>query len=384
MLAQRSIAELIDELADRRSDQPLVSLYLKASPQPDRLEENAIRLKNRLKQAATKLAELGVTSAAIGNLRRQVLEAASAWEDGSGLDRGLGIFVDGNDLWTIALPYEVEGAVEAGERFYLKPLFPALEYLQDFWLLALSQNRVSLYRGDGFGLREVETGEDVPGSLREVAGYEPAGRALHFHAVERGGGEAKWHGRGAGKDDTDTEIRQFLRAVDEGLRDLWLGNSAPVVLAGVGDLLASYRELSGCTELLDEEVQGNVEHLSEEELHRRAWPLVASTGEHRRREMLERLAHNDPGEPVARKLPDVLRAAWDGRVDTAFLAEDVSCRGRFDADSREVSLDADGADDCVDLIDRAAAETRRRGGHVHFVPRDRLPGKSLALARLRY
>lgn len=387
MEAQRDVARLLDELAGRQSEAPLVSLYFEASPQPDRLGENAIRLKNVLKDAAGQLEARGVAEAEVRKLRKQVQDAASAWEDGSGLDRGIGIFTGEDELRSIALPYPVDETAVVGSHYFLKPLFRALDHRQDFWLLALSQNRVSLYRGDGFGLHEVDTGDDVPDSLRDVAGYEPAGKALHFHAVETGGDEAKWHGRGAGRDDVDAEIHAFLREVDQGLQTLWQRDDAPVVLAGVADLLASYRDLSACRDLLEEQVEGNVESWTEDELHERAWPLVSRRAEEQRLEVLDDLTSGNPDVPVARQLPDVLRAAVDGRVDTAFLAVEERQWGQYDMESREVAL-ADDPDDPSDeddeLLDRAAVATRQNGGTVCLVPRELLPEPSVAMARLRY
>lgn len=329
--------ELIEELACFEADGPLLSLYLPTALEVDERKQNEIRLKNLLKEACSKLAALGMSSTEAESLTDAVSNASLDRDMWTGHGRGFAVFAGRGFMRHVSLPGTVRELSVAGFRFHLKPLIDALEYRGRFWLLALSQNDVRLYTGDGVSLAAVETGSDVPRSLPEVAGRQPAGKQLHYHAGDRGGDVAMYHGTGAGKDDTKPEIEQFTRAVADGLERFWKLDDAPVVLAGVEHLRWTYRQVSPSASRVHGEIDGNVEHLSEQELHEQAWRLVREQLDVRRAEALERLDHSDAETPVSRELGDVVRAARDGRVDTLFIAADLECWGRFDDSERSIA-----------------------------------------------
>ena len=384
MNPEQPLTELIEDLIAQPGEAPRVSLYLPTAPEPERLKENEIRLKDQLKTLAGRLEALDTPGRQAKALVRMIGDAVTDWRNGTRLERGLAVFAHAGQLRQHALPQTVPEGVFAGERYHLKPLLAALEHNRPFYLLALSQNHAGLFEGDARGLRRLKPDGSWPGSLEQVAGTEPAGKTLHYHAGARGGESAIYHGHGAGKDDVQPEVQRFLAAVDEALRELPLARRAPVVLAGVTDLLSAFRNLSDFPRLASGQIEGNVEHLGEDELHRRAWPLLQEQLEADRRDALGSLRASDPGMPVARQLPDALRAAVDGRVDTLFVAGDSERWGRLIESSREVTRHDDWQPGDEDLLDRAAVESHQRGARVHVMAAGELPGRDAVLARLRY
>ena len=146
----------------------------------------------------------------------------------------------------------------------------------------------------------------------------------------------------------------------------------PVLLAGVEELAAAFRRISGHEGIVEEPISGNVAHLSASELHGKAWPLVRERLEDRTAKLLERIAASGAEVPVSRELDDVVRAGSDGRVETLFVAVDRECWGRYDEAQREVTRDEPPGTGDYDLLDRAAADTCLKGGHVHAVPASRI------------
>jgi hypothetical protein len=378
------LIQLIENLAEQPANKPRVSLYQLTSPQPERMKENEIRLKGHLKTLSEKLRDMSVPSTSADALEERILEASSSWRDGTRLREGLALFAADDMLRQLPLPQCVGDRAYISERFHLKPLFAALQQNRPFYLLALSQNQAALFEGDAVALRRLQPDGSWPRSLESVAGHEPSGKTLHYHAGSRGGDSAIYHGHGAGKDDTGPEIRQFLETVDGALRDLPLAPGAPVILAGVGGLLAAFRRLSDNERLAAEQLEGNVEHLSENALHEQALPLVRKQLEAVRAEALAKVKRADPDAPVARQLGDILRAAIAGRVESVFVAGDAERWGRMDDDGQHFTQHEAWRPGDYDLVDRAAVESHRRGGGVYVVPAAELPGQGLALASLRY
>lgn len=250
-------------------------------------------------------------------------------------------------------------------------------------MLALSEHEVRLFRGDGVALRPVELGDEVPQSLTDVAGTQPAGRHLDHHAGDRGSKSAIFHGHGAGKDDSEAELERFLKELDRALADVWQFGERPVVLAGVESLLATFRSVSACRNLLEEEIHGNVEHLTAGELHERTWPVVDRILDEQKRSLLQELENSDP-QNVARQVEDVVKAAAEGRVDTVFVASDATCWGRLAEDRLDVVVHEEFTAGDEDLLDVAAVESHLHGGTVYLLPGQDIPGDGLTVARLRY
>lgn len=383
-LAAEVSRELIEELACFDADGPLLSLYLPAALEVDERKQNEIRLKNLLKEAYAKLEALGMSSTEAGELVDTVRNASLDRDMWTAHGRGFAVFAGRGFIRHVSLPTPARELSVAGFRFHLKPLIDALAYRGRFWLLALSQNDVRLYTGDGVSIAAVNPGSEVPRSLTEVVGRQPAGKQTHFHSSDRGGDAATFHGMGAGKDDLKPEIEQFVRAVADGLERFWKLDEAPVVLAGTEYLRWTYRQVSPSAHRVRGEIDGNVEDLAEQDLHAQAWRIVREQQDARRAEALERLDHSDARTPVSRELDDVVRAARDGRIDTLFIAADVECWGRYDDDERSIARRDEPMPGDVDLLDRAAVESWLKGGQVYVVPAADIPGQADAIAGLRY
>jgi hypothetical protein len=375
--------ELIKTLAEHRCNGPLLSLYLPTALEVDKRQQNEIRLKNLLREAEKKLVAIGMTEAGAGALTAAIRDPALNREIWRQHGEGFAIFAGAGFIRHVALPYPVRELAVTGHRFHLKPLFDALCRNRRFYLLALSRNDVSLYAGDGTSLSQIELGRNVPRSLTDVAGRRPAGKELHYHTGSRGGDVALYHGLGAGKDDVPAEVEQFVRAVSVALEPFWKLDNAPVIVAGVESVLAVYRQVSAYASRIAGEIAGNVEHMSENDLHEKAWPLVREGLDERMAQALYRLDHSDSGVPVSRELADVVRAAGDGRVETLFIAADRECWGCYDNDLNVATHD-DAEPGDVDLLDRAAVDSWLQGGEVYAIPASEIPGHGVAIAELRY
>lgn len=384
MKSGESVKQLIEELAGHESDLPLVSLYLPTALEFDERSQNEIRVKNGLAAAEKELEARGIQSRDIRKLLDPVREASvddTIWQ---AHDSGFAFFTCAEFARHTGLPVAVHELTVVASRFHVKPLFAALDRSQSFYVLVLSQNAVRLFLGNRDSLSLVELGDDVPKSLMDAKGYELTDRRHQFHTVHRDENAPIFHGQGAGEDDTDVEIAQYLAAVDNGLKPYWGTGDVPVLLAGVDSLVDEFRRISGHEGIADEQISGNAEHLSGAELHEKAWPLVRERLEEHTGSVLERIVHSDAGVPVSRQLQDVVRAASDGRVDTVFVALDRECWGRYDETQREVISHEEAEAGDYDLLDRAAADSFLKGGEVHAIPAEHIPGPGTAIARLRW
>jgi hypothetical protein len=320
----------------------------------------------------------------VAGLLERLGHAWSEHVEGRMLRRGVGFFVDAEKARSALLSYPVDDGVVVGDRFHVKPLFRNAKISASFDVLALSEQQVRLFRGDGLALRQLDLGTEVPQSLTDVAGSQPAGRHLGHHAGDRGSERAIFHGHGAGKDDSDAELERFLRELDQALATIWRFGQRAVVLAGVKRLLASFRSVAASRNIVDEEIHGNVEHLTAGELHERAWPIIDRRLERHRQVLLEELENSGPNTPVVRQVADAVRAAAEGRVDTVFVANDAACWGELAEDGFQIERHEAYTPGSQDLLDFVAVQCHLHGGTVYALSRQNIPGNGLVVARLRY
>src|SRR5262249_30869839 len=159
-------------------------------------------------------------------------------------------------------------------------------------------------------------------SLTEALRSEPPGQELQQHVVSGVGARraVAFHGHGAGGlDHRKDEIREFFHRVDRGLRSRLPDHDAPLVLAGVGDLIPLYREANGHRGLLPEAIAGNPEGQTVELLASRAWEMVRPSLEAADQAPADRYEELAGGTRVSNELATILRAAHEGRVSDLFL-----------------------------------------------------------------
>lgn len=364
-----------------------VSIYAPMVKAGAETQQNPIRFKNLLRQAQTGLEERGWSAKDAEAFLRpaaELLHDTPFWQH---QEDGLAVFVAEGFFRRYRLPLEMRELAVVEDRFHLKPLLPLLSGDGRFYVLALAQKHVRLLEATRHSVREVDLG-DLPTSLNEALGYEVEETHLQYHTGTRTAGEKYrspvYHGHGGGEDDAKLEIQKFFNLLDQGVGSVLADRHAPMVLAGVEFLFPIYREVADYPHLVEGGVPGNPDELGAGELRNRAWPLVEpffrraqENAEARFRELL------GTGQASAR-LEEVVTAAHDGRVDSLFVALGTRRWGRFDPESRQVTLAESNGPGTEDLVDAAAIQAVLKGGAVFAVEPDQVPEGGPVAAVFRY
>lgn len=375
-LGTEQVADLIS-----RSEPPLISIYMPTHRRGAEVQQDPIRLKNLIEKAVDRLEELGTRSAEARRMLDPVGRLIDQYEFWQHQEDGLAAFADRSGAETYRLPRSFEELVVVGERFHIKPLLPVVAGGDEFYLLAVSHNRVRLLRGNRHTVSELAL-TDVPLSLAEALWFRDPERELQHHATSQGAGAgtaAVFHGHGMGGESSDEDLLTFFRAVDEGVRQVVDDPSTPVVLAGVEYLHPLYRKASRLN-LADKGVVGNPDEVSAGDLHRQAWPVVEELLARSRKAAEE--VYFSGTSPTASDVAETVRCAAQARVATLFVPEKAHHWGTFDPETHQVSLQ--GGEGAVDLYDLAAAATWRAGGEVFVVGDGEIPGSGELAAVLRY
>ncbi|MEA5074939.1 MAG: hypothetical protein VB139_01145 [Coriobacteriia bacterium] len=357
------------------ADSLRVSLFLPTQRfGPGSQEADSTRLKNLLREAEAMLAEQGLKTAEVDRLlapARALPDDRPLWlRSRDGLVALLG--TEGHHIFQVDLP--VAERVHVGHRFSVRPLLPLLGRDDSYWVLALSQKRVRLLKGDRISLTEVPA-EHIPESLSDALQWEDYEKtSLQFHTGTSGtGGRRPAVFHGTGEPDTKKELVRFFRDIDRGLHEHLGDEHAPLVLAGVDYLIPLYREISTCPALLDGAVTGNPDAIGEQVLHERSWAIAAGAFDRQSGRVLESVLDMWASPRVITEPAGITEAAAAGRVDSLLLS-----------DTAEAWLPAAEAEGPMDLLEQAALDTLRSSGAVVVFPAERMPHGEDAVALLRY
>ncbi len=389
VLTQEDFVELMEP-----REGPCVSIFIPTERAGKPTEQNPIRLKNALKEARTGLEDLGMRTAEVDELlehAQTLIRDGRFWRQQSD---GLAVFLAPGFARHYRVPLSFEPSTVVSERFHIKPMLPLLTTGWRYYVLALSQKNVRLFEATRDSIQEVHL-IDVPESLAEYLQYtevdaQTPDRSFTYDITGKPGvpsqNVAIFHGQGEGGDmaNKKVDIREFLRQVEQGVRDVLREQRVPLVLAGVEYIQAMYHEVNKYPHLLKTGYRGNMDILKPEEIHQRTLEIVEPEFRKIEQEAAERYGDMTGAGRTSTDLADIVRSAAQGRVDTLFVVRGVEFWGNYDAESGEVELHLEKQSGDQDVLDLAAYHAMRNGASVFDVDPDEMPDAAAAAAIYRY
>lgn len=327
-----------------------------------------------------------------GHDRRQVEELlAPAWQlhgDGmawSHMADGLTMFLQPGWHATYRVPLELPELAAIGSGFTLGPLLPLLSD-RNYVVLTLSQKDVRVLRGSRDRIGELDLPQ-VPTAFDEV--FEPAGPQSDSvprpNASGRAGqvGGTVYYGASSLDNAHKEDVVEFFREVAKGVDQHLAGRSIPMILAGLPEWVAVYREINSYPHLVDGAIERNPDDMSPDDLRLAAWDLVEARQTRENARLLDRFHEQRARGTGAVGAEACLQAADEGRVDTLLLTADGCWGSNGDGgQGPEVVRPLTAQDDVCGQADAAARATLRAGGAVRVL--DELPDGATVAAVLRY
>ncbi|MGF1607217.1 MAG: hypothetical protein ACFB22_12870 [Rhodothalassiaceae bacterium] len=381
-----------DALTDlaKEAEALAVSLYLTFRTEPDRAHENAVRLRNMVRDAEGLAEEHSEEARDLVDRVRNELE---------GLDlprqpgtRGLGLFCTAHGgCRIVALPMDPGDKAVIDRGFHLHPLLPLFNDQGRFFVVAVERACPRLIQADRFGAEVVESPamqdsfDKIRGltELQADIGFHPAGNAPS--PAEGGGAPPNvMHALGDSPADYEqTQLDEYVHGIAQAVDKELSGRHDPLVVAGDPNLVGMYRKHSRYAHLADDALIHATDDLDADTLadlsRDKVDQLLRRPRENAVSQVAERVGRGD--KEVALHFETILAAAKEGRVDTLVIAEDQTLPARL-AEQRDAP-DLTGRP-VADLSDEMLRETVLHGGAVFCVGADALPKQAPAAALLRY
>ena len=375
---------LNDLLAADAKEGPYVSLYLPTEKKGADTRKNSIRFKSLLKSARDELAS--GYGAEAGNLvadLEAVGEDNQFWQNQTA---GLAVFHGGGQTHFVRLGRRVEEKAAVADSYHVKPLVRLLQDASRYQLLAVTQKHVALYEGDLDSIAEVPLHPDVPQSVIDALGGQVDGE-LNVNSYGGMAHSGMFHGHHDNKDDRDTDLERFFRAVDKAVYD-YHGRSSelPLYFAGVTEYHDRFFKASHHPRLVKAgpRVNPDAVEVTEERLLEEMREIIRPAFDKQVAEMVEQFGTAKAQQQGSDDVAKVAEAAVAGRVATLLVDADKSVGGRIDAETGQFKKANEDDADVDDVLDDLAERVLRTGGKVRVLAGENFPTDSGVAAIFRY
>lgn len=391
--------QVLKELLPASRGGPCVSIYQPTHRQHPDNQQDSIRFRNLIKQAADLLQHEHSARQIDSVLARfhALAEDADFWNHTTD---GLAVFGAPDLFRTVRLQRPTsELAIVAGS-FHVKPLLRIVQSTDRFQVLNINRHDIRLFEGNRDVLDEMDLAAEVPRTASDVLGDElpePEGQAHSYGTgpaasgagANRGAGGAKTggmrHGHGSKSDVIDQQTERFFRAVDRAVIEHHSKPSGlPLILAALPEYHALFHSVSHNVQLIDSGIATDPEALTIDELRAGAWQVLEPVYLKRLADLVDRFGTARAAQLGDDRLPQVAEAAAAGRIETLLLEAQAQAPNRLDSTTGALQADELVHPDVDDMLDDLAEQVLRTGGEVVIAPAEQMPSTTGLAAIYRF
>jgi hypothetical protein len=346
---------------------PCISITLPTHRTSPQTQQDPVRVKNLVREAADRLLEEFPKREMEPLLIR--LEKLAESIDYNNLLDGLVLYANQDYSRSFMLPFSVSERVVIDDTFFTRNLVHALNHTTRYWVLALSEKPTRLYEGVRDTLVEVQDEgfpmeHNMPGGSKKL----PGGPGVRKSAYR------------------DEYHRKFFRQVDSALKTFMDDDRLPLVVVGVDRYHAFFDEVTNYQELIFGRITGNHDKTSAHELSKMVWPLVEDKFAAKRDQMLGELRKAVSDRVVATEINDIWRKASEGRGHRLLVEENFHFPARLDETGQHLTPaeDITAPDVIDDAVDEIIETVISMGGEVTFMDDGQLENHQRMALILRY
>ncbi len=319
---------------------------------------------------------------AIGKPIEELIEDREFWRHQSD---GLAVFASEEFFQHFTLPVNFEAYNYISEEFYVKPLIPALTGDGKFYVLSLQLEDVKLFEATKHSITPIEIDDLTPSRLEERVGFDYKDKSLQFRTQAEGGDKTQFHGHGDSEGDTKKEIKQFFRAVNDGISDYLNKEKLPLVVYCQDYLFPIYKDANTYNHLHDEAIAGNPNDTDLIGMHSKAIDVIEPVLNKKRESKIKKYEEVKSTESTSSAISDIIPAIFQGQIDTLFIENRAEVWGTYDETNMKVDFSEEEKSHNKSLLNLAAKKTLEMGGNVFLVEHEFMPNKKSKMnALFRY
>lgn len=359
----------IEQLVSIRAE-PAVSIYLKTTPLTQEIGASRIALKNLLKEGLAQLRDAETLKRKIWPIETAISDLIDDQGFWTNQAHSLAILATSEVLRTYRLANRIDDQIYVSDRFHLQPLLRAITFPHNAFVLVLAEGGVRFYEVTAeFDAVEIRV-PDMP---------KDAGDALGKTTLN----DRSPSGRFQGSEGQNLRLRQYVRIVDQALRNVVKGRERPLIIAAADPLASMFRQVSTYHNIAPGEIKGNAELMNAAQLAAGAREILdhiyAGTVQDLKLQFEQR---KSDGRAIS-DVGQTARAATFGAIDTLLFDMDADMPGQVGEDGSVHPSDQTGAGN-YGIVDEIAGRALISGARVVAVRKADLPADGVLAAILRY
>jgi len=359
------------KLAEKRNDH-CVSIYVPAHDSETGKESRSF-LKRMLKEVSDSLTEKGLSDKEAKRFLFNAYELLQEPELWRHLKNSFALFITEDNFESYQLPYEVGPFYYTGDRFYLRPLLPAVNGTERFYLLALSEDHAELFEGNRNKLHPIGSDIVLPKNLEAALERETAEQNVQRNQDGSAFESPIYENDKMGSDHQLKQYKRYAYQVDLGVQKAIADERTPLVLATTDQMAPIYKDTSDYLEIAPVHISGKPEDKNERELHEKAVEIISNFHHAKQEQRINAFGEYDKDGAASSSMFEIVAKAHKGEINTLFVAEDQHSWGSYQSENDTVELHKERQADSIDLIDLVATQTHLHGGKIYFVPKEQLP-----------
>jgi hypothetical protein len=355
---------------------PFVSLYQPTNKSFPENKQDPIVFKNLLKVIESSLEQIPNFDMMDSIMKplHELREDKAFWNHTS---EGMAVFASVNRCIVYKLYSPVEALAVVSNSFHIKPLLKAQQSTENYFLLGLSRENFSLYKGNRYGFEEIQIDPDAPRTLKDVLGSQFTDLNLTHGSYAGAGGQAMYHGHGDVQQEIDKDTEKYFRYVDSFVFDKYSKETKlPLILASLKEYHSDFKRVSNNPYLIEKGIDQSFDSLNLKDLQKQVQKIIEAINEEKYQKIAESLDSSN--------LEEIAKAAFESRVDTLLVADGKIVPGRVDSETGEINYGDINSPDYDDVLDDLAEMVLSNGGSVLVLTEDKMPSDTGVAAIYRY
>lgn len=298
---------------------------------------------------------------------------------------GIAVFASQNKCIVYNLFSPVKELAVVSDSFHIKPLIQAFQSLDRYQLLGLSRNSFTIFQGNKNGFVEIEMDSDAPRTLEEVLGDQLTDPYLTYASSGGVGNSPTYHGHGDARDEIAKDTEKYYRYIDRFILENYSKKSKlPLILVSLKENQSLFKQISHNPYLHEEGIDISYEAIEMEQLNKKALEIIEPLILEETKKIIDSYIKATAKTSGSSELLLVVKAAFEGRVETLMLEENRMLPGKIDKNSGEIDLCDLGNPDCDDLLDDLAQLVLKNKGNIVVLPKNKIPSITGIAAIYRY